>query len=89
VRTPPPATGVLVRFTEMAAAATIRSRADSGWETIATWLLAISTVSAPTTARGLEFALAHYGLLDRTHKGRAEDETAPLWVRRHDESGAA
>jgi predicted dithiol-disulfide oxidoreductase (DUF899 family) len=38
-----------------------------------------------TTARGLEPAMAYYGLLDRTPKGRAEDESTPLWVRRHDE----
>jgi predicted dithiol-disulfide oxidoreductase (DUF899 family) len=38
-----------------------------------------------STARGLEFAMAYYGLLDRTPKGRAEDGTRPLWVRRHDE----
>jgi predicted dithiol-disulfide oxidoreductase (DUF899 family) len=37
------------------------------------------------TARGLEFTMAYYGLLDRTAKGRAEDASAPLWVRRHDE----
>ena len=38
-----------------------------------------------TTARGLEFALAYYGLLDRTPKGRDESATEPLWIRRHDE----
>ena len=38
-----------------------------------------------STARGLEPAMAYYGLLDRTPKGRAEDESRPLWVRRHDE----
>jgi predicted dithiol-disulfide oxidoreductase (DUF899 family) len=38
-----------------------------------------------TTARGLEFAMAYYALLDRTAKGRAEDAAEPLWVRRHDE----
>ena len=39
-----------------------------------------------TTARGLEgVAMAYYALLDRTAKGRAEDATEPLWVRRHDE----
>jgi predicted dithiol-disulfide oxidoreductase (DUF899 family) len=38
-----------------------------------------------TTARGLEFAMAYYGLLDRTARGRAEDAAEPLWVRRHDE----
>ncbi len=40
-----------------------------------------------TTARGLEPAMAYYGLLDRTPKGRAEDASSPLWVRRHDEYG--
>jgi predicted dithiol-disulfide oxidoreductase (DUF899 family) len=38
-----------------------------------------------TTARGLEPAMAYYQLLDRTPKGRAEDATTPLWLRRHDE----
>ncbi len=38
-----------------------------------------------TTARGLEVAMAYYGLLDRTPKGRDEDPDTPLWVRRHDE----
>ena len=37
-----------------------------------------------TTARGLEPAMAYYGLLDRTPKG-AESASTPLWVRRHDE----
>jgi predicted dithiol-disulfide oxidoreductase (DUF899 family) len=36
-----------------------------------------------TTARGLEPAMAYYGLLDRTPVGRNEGEL--LWVRRHDE----
>jgi predicted dithiol-disulfide oxidoreductase (DUF899 family) len=40
-----------------------------------------------TTARGLEPAMAYYGLLDRTPKGRHESATEPLWVRRHDEYG--
>jgi predicted dithiol-disulfide oxidoreductase (DUF899 family) len=38
-----------------------------------------------TTARGLELAMAYYGLLDRTPKGRSESATEPLWLRRHDE----
>jgi predicted dithiol-disulfide oxidoreductase (DUF899 family) len=41
-----------------------------------------------TTARGLEPAMAYYGLLDRTPKGRDESGTRPLWVRRHDEYDA-
>jgi predicted dithiol-disulfide oxidoreductase (DUF899 family) len=38
-----------------------------------------------TTARGLEPAMAYYGLLDRTPKGRNESASEPMWVRRHDE----
>jgi predicted dithiol-disulfide oxidoreductase (DUF899 family) len=38
-----------------------------------------------STARGLEPAMAYYGLLDRTPSGRNESATEPLWVRRHDE----
>jgi predicted dithiol-disulfide oxidoreductase (DUF899 family) len=38
-----------------------------------------------STARGLEPAMAYYGLLDRTPKGRDESATEPLWLRRHDE----
>src|SRR4051794_5961694 len=38
-----------------------------------------------TSARGLEPAMAYYGLLDRTPKGRAEHPEKPLWLRRHDE----
>jgi predicted dithiol-disulfide oxidoreductase (DUF899 family) len=38
-----------------------------------------------TTNRGLEVAMAYYGLLDRTANGRDESATEPLWVRRHDE----
>jgi predicted dithiol-disulfide oxidoreductase (DUF899 family) len=38
-----------------------------------------------TTARGLEPAMAFYGLLDRAPKGRAEGDDEPFWLRRHDE----
>jgi predicted dithiol-disulfide oxidoreductase (DUF899 family) len=38
-----------------------------------------------STARGLEFAMAYYGVLDRTANGRAEDPSQPLWIRRPDE----
>jgi predicted dithiol-disulfide oxidoreductase (DUF899 family) len=41
-----------------------------------------------TTNRGLEPAMAYYGLLDLTPKGRDESATEPLWVRRHDEYAA-
>jgi predicted dithiol-disulfide oxidoreductase (DUF899 family) len=37
------------------------------------------------TARGLEFAMAYYGVLDRTPRGRDESATEPMWVRRHNE----
>jgi predicted dithiol-disulfide oxidoreductase (DUF899 family) len=40
-----------------------------------------------STARGLELAMAYYGLLDRTPKGRDESASEPLWIRRHDEYG--
>jgi predicted dithiol-disulfide oxidoreductase (DUF899 family) len=43
-----------------------------------------------TTARGLEPAMAYYGLLDRTPIGRNEEGDDVFWVRRHDEyEGAA
>jgi predicted dithiol-disulfide oxidoreductase (DUF899 family) len=38
-----------------------------------------------STARGLEPAMAYYGLLDRTAKGRDESGAEPHWIRRHDE----
>jgi predicted dithiol-disulfide oxidoreductase (DUF899 family) len=38
-----------------------------------------------TTARGLEPAMAYYGLLDRTPMGRNEGDDMPFWLRRHDE----
>ena len=38
-----------------------------------------------TTARGLEPAMAYYGLLDRTARGRQEDGERDHWLRRHDE----
>ncbi len=37
-----------------------------------------------TTARGLEPAMAYYGLLDRAPMGRNEGDD-PFWLRRHDE----
>jgi predicted dithiol-disulfide oxidoreductase (DUF899 family) len=42
-----------------------------------------------TTARGLEPAMAYYGLLDRTPMGRHEEGERDFWLRRHDEYGAA
>jgi predicted dithiol-disulfide oxidoreductase (DUF899 family) len=42
-----------------------------------------------TTARGLEVGMAYYGLLDFTAKGRAEDPSAPMWIRHHDAYEAA
>jgi predicted dithiol-disulfide oxidoreductase (DUF899 family) len=39
-----------------------------------------------TTARGLEGpGMAYYALLDRTARGRHEDPSEPMWVRRRDE----
>ena len=38
-----------------------------------------------TTARGLEPAMAYYGLLDRTPMGRNEEGETDVWLRRHDE----
>ncbi len=38
-----------------------------------------------STSRGLEPAMAYYGLLDRTPRGRDEGGTEPHWVRRRDE----
>jgi predicted dithiol-disulfide oxidoreductase (DUF899 family) len=38
-----------------------------------------------TTARGLEPAMAYYGLLDRTPRGRQEEGELEHWLRRHDE----
>jgi predicted dithiol-disulfide oxidoreductase (DUF899 family) len=42
-----------------------------------------------TSARGLEPAMAYYGLLDRTPMGRNESASQPHWLRRHDEYGGA
>jgi predicted dithiol-disulfide oxidoreductase (DUF899 family) len=38
-----------------------------------------------TTARGLEFLMGYYQILDRAPKGRDEGENYQLWIRRHDE----
>jgi predicted dithiol-disulfide oxidoreductase (DUF899 family) len=38
-----------------------------------------------TTARGLEPAMAYYGLLDRTPRGRHEEGELEHWLHRHDE----
>jgi predicted dithiol-disulfide oxidoreductase (DUF899 family) len=38
-----------------------------------------------TSARGLEPAMAYYGLLDRTARGRQEEGESQHWLRRHDE----
>jgi predicted dithiol-disulfide oxidoreductase (DUF899 family) len=37
-----------------------------------------------TTARGLEFLMGYYPILDRAPMGRNEADSA-LWLRRHDE----
>jgi predicted dithiol-disulfide oxidoreductase (DUF899 family) len=38
-----------------------------------------------TTDRGLEFLMGYYGILDRAPKGRDENDTSQVWIRRHDE----
>jgi predicted dithiol-disulfide oxidoreductase (DUF899 family) len=38
-----------------------------------------------TTARGLEFLMGYYGILDRAPKGRDEGDSSQFWIRRHDE----
>ena len=38
-----------------------------------------------TTARGLEFLMGYYPILDRAPKGRDESDTSQVWIRRHDE----
>ena len=42
-----------------------------------------------STARGLELAMAYYGLLDRTARGRQEEGEREHWLRRHDEYEAS
>jgi predicted dithiol-disulfide oxidoreductase (DUF899 family) len=37
------------------------------------------------TARGLEFLMGYYGILDRAPKGRDEGDSSQFWIRRHDE----
>jgi predicted dithiol-disulfide oxidoreductase (DUF899 family) len=41
-----------------------------------------------SSARGLELAMAYYGLLDRAPMGRNEGDPPEFWIRRHDEYGA-
>jgi predicted dithiol-disulfide oxidoreductase (DUF899 family) len=38
-----------------------------------------------TTARGLEFLMGYYPILDRAPMGRNEADSAQLWLHRHDE----
>jgi predicted dithiol-disulfide oxidoreductase (DUF899 family) len=40
---------------------------------------------APTAARGVEFLMGYYAILDRAPKGRDEGEAWQTWIRRHDE----
>ena len=40
-----------------------------------------------TYARGLEFLMGYYPILDRAPKGRDEGDSASFWIRRHDEYG--
>jgi predicted dithiol-disulfide oxidoreductase (DUF899 family) len=38
-----------------------------------------------TMARGVEFLMGYYGILDRAPMGRDEGDAFQLWIRRHDE----
>jgi predicted dithiol-disulfide oxidoreductase (DUF899 family) len=38
-----------------------------------------------TGARGLEFLMGYYGMLDRSPRGRNESDMSEMWIRRHDE----
>jgi len=38
-----------------------------------------------TGARGVEFLMGYYGILDRTPKGRDEGDAFQVWIRPHDE----
>ena len=38
-----------------------------------------------TTARGLEFMMIYYRMLDLTPLGRNEEDGSQWWLRRHDE----
>ncbi len=38
-----------------------------------------------TTARGVEFLMGYYPILDRVASGRGESDGFQLWIRRHDE----
>ncbi len=38
-----------------------------------------------STARGVEFLMGYYPILDRAPKGREEGDAFQLWIRRHDE----
>jgi predicted dithiol-disulfide oxidoreductase (DUF899 family) len=40
-----------------------------------------------TGARGVEFLMGFYGILDRAPKGRDEGDAFQVWIRRHDEYG--
>jgi predicted dithiol-disulfide oxidoreductase (DUF899 family) len=40
-----------------------------------------------THARGTEFLMGYYPILDRAPKGRDEGDSSELWIRRHDEYG--
>ena len=40
-----------------------------------------------TQARGLEFLMGYYAILDRAPKGRDEGDSSAFWIRRHDEYG--
>jgi predicted dithiol-disulfide oxidoreductase (DUF899 family) len=41
-----------------------------------------------TGARGVEFLMGYYAILDRAPKGRDEGDAFQVWIRRHDEYGS-
>jgi predicted dithiol-disulfide oxidoreductase (DUF899 family) len=45
----------------------------------------VAYLTYSTGARGVEFLMSYYGILDRTPKGREEGDRFQLWIRRHDE----
>jgi predicted dithiol-disulfide oxidoreductase (DUF899 family) len=46
---------------------------------------AVEQLRLSTGARGVEFLMGYYPILDRAPKGRDEDDGFQLWIRPHDE----
>jgi predicted dithiol-disulfide oxidoreductase (DUF899 family) len=73
-----------------------RNASDSGTDIVgylresqgfSTFVLDVGTVyhTYSTGARGVEFLMGYYGILDRTPNGRDECDAFQLWIRPHDE----